>query len=367
MSNKSTTKFRLMAISCISHEDMIPKKEHQIDSYKGQGFTFIFSISKDNSVKNKELTIKHDPTILAYFLEYYSNNTINNIGWMNTVVEIIPDLYRIRDYAPYAQKLFHHPCFCIKQLDLDYFEFFEISPNTNGLLKITIPITQFIPQDFKFIFKFTGYHKISNVRMIPLVDFMTSRKSLPKSKGIFTNFLKSLFLIDRIYLYSSYNIGNDSPFIQFIESNEQNIYDENPSIEAAIFNFIDLLAYFLPLFILTYILTYYYSIVVGEAFSDVFANSKRAIYRFQSEMIREYAIHKNLPTYIDGIDSKFKDRFRAKYIYFYDDYSITKAWKEDSDRLKIEPYPKITIDSISIKEIEEIRSYLFIYNTFILN
>ncbi|CAG8655085.1 1908_t:CDS:2 [Dentiscutata erythropus] len=35
-----------------------------------------------------------DSTMLACFLEYYSNNAVRNIGWMNTVVDIIPKLYR---------------------------------------------------------------------------------------------------------------------------------------------------------------------------------------------------------------------------------------------------------------------------------
>ncbi|CAG8828875.1 10872_t:CDS:1, partial [Cetraspora pellucida] len=33
-------------------------------------------------------------TMLALFLEYYSNNAINNIGWINTVADIISKLYK---------------------------------------------------------------------------------------------------------------------------------------------------------------------------------------------------------------------------------------------------------------------------------
>ncbi|RIB10863.1 hypothetical protein C2G38_2043143 [Gigaspora rosea] len=49
--------------------------------------------------------------------------------------------------AYHAQKLFYNPCFCNKPLDLLTFEFLEISPKSNDLLKVFIPITQLIPQD----------------------------------------------------------------------------------------------------------------------------------------------------------------------------------------------------------------------------
>ncbi|KAF0551104.1 transient receptor potential cation channel subfamily a member 1-like isoform x1 [Gigaspora margarita] len=39
-------------------------------------------------------TALSDNTMLACFLEYYSNNAIHNIGWMNTVVDIIPKLFK---------------------------------------------------------------------------------------------------------------------------------------------------------------------------------------------------------------------------------------------------------------------------------
>ncbi|CAG8834218.1 45072_t:CDS:2, partial [Gigaspora margarita] len=87
-----------------------------------------------------------DNTMLAFFLEYYSNYAVHNIGWMNTVVDIMPELFK-KSYKYYAQILFYSPCFCDKEFDLFSFDILEVSLNSNDLLKVYIPITQLIPQN----------------------------------------------------------------------------------------------------------------------------------------------------------------------------------------------------------------------------
>ncbi|CAG8460976.1 16905_t:CDS:2, partial [Racocetra persica] len=389
---------------------LIESKEYALINEILFGATASLHVPQYSSWSGGKNTIRKafsDPTILAYLLEYYSNNAINNIGWMNTVVEIIPDLYRENygvDYAPYARKLFQHPCFCNKQLDLYHFEFLEISPNISGLMKIFIPITQLIPQESTLDLQEINYDKISDIRMIPLVDFTINKKLMSGSGGIIT-ILKSLFLIDRIYLYFSCKIMDYSPFIQLIKSSERDIFDENPSIGAAMTWMFILLGYplyiglsqspetyevtngnvvytmtqktldnpfsnffrailsvynwssisldtwnFWPLAVISLLGGVFFAIILqnviisfmNDAFSDAVANSKRAVYSFQSDLIYEYAIHENLPNYINDIDSKFKDKLRARYICFYDEPSITQTWKEKSSKLEFEPYPQIT-------------------------
>ncbi|KAF0530359.1 hypothetical protein F8M41_012205 [Gigaspora margarita] len=223
--------------------------------------------------KNTIHTTFSDRTMLAYFLEYYSNKAVDNdnIGWMNTVVDIIPELcksnekkskkenhkigwvntvvdiisklYKIESkeekaesYIYYAQKLFYHPCFYEKRLNLISFKFLEISPKANGLLKILIPITQLIPQDCELNLQEIDYNKIVNIRMVPLTDFATNKKIFDKREKNFTDYLNPL--ISPIQ-YSSLNDEDYSPFIKLIEKdfkeNKHDIRDilyENPLMGA---------------------------------------------------------------------------------------------------------------------------------------
>jgi hypothetical protein len=40
--------------------------------------------------------------MLAYLLEYYSENSMNHIGWMINVTKILPDLSELSDYNYYG-------------------------------------------------------------------------------------------------------------------------------------------------------------------------------------------------------------------------------------------------------------------------
>ncbi|CAG8551281.1 5195_t:CDS:2 [Dentiscutata erythropus] len=166
-------------------------------------------------------TALSDRTILACFLEYYSNNAVNNIGWMNTIIDIIPELYNkennekenVESYTYYAQKLFYKPCFCNKKLDLVSFKFLEISPKSSDLLKVLVPITQLIPQDSELDLQEIDYGKIVNIRMVPLTDFATNKKVSDIGERKSTNFLKNLISPSQ---YSSLKEEDYSPFIKII-------------------------------------------------------------------------------------------------------------------------------------------------------
>ncbi|CAG8807163.1 7678_t:CDS:2, partial [Racocetra persica] len=141
--------------------------------------------------------------MLTYFLEYYSNNAMDNIGWMNVVSEIIPALYE--------RKLVKKP--------------------SENSLKVFIPITQLVPRDARFrsyrdqvIFDFES----SDIRMVPLIDFVTNRET-PDPENKFMNVITRLFLPGR---FTSIKIENYSPFIRVLRHIEdEGSFYNNPSME----------------------------------------------------------------------------------------------------------------------------------------
>ncbi|RIB29855.1 hypothetical protein C2G38_909327 [Gigaspora rosea] len=96
----------------------------------------------------------YDPIYLGYLLEYYSNKAVEDIGWMISVGEILPELYGTSHdpknpnngfFESFIQILFYKSCFCEKGLDIPFFDFLVIPPSMNNSLEVFIPITQLIP------------------------------------------------------------------------------------------------------------------------------------------------------------------------------------------------------------------------------
>ncbi|CAG8449587.1 5257_t:CDS:10 [Dentiscutata erythropus] len=318
-------------------------------------------------------------TMLACFLEYYSNNAVHNIGWMNTVIDIIPDLLKGEKgnnfmksetdlkseyYKYYVEKLFYSPCFCDKELDLFSFKILEVSPKSNELLKVFIPITQLIPQNSKLNLQEIDFDKVTNLRMVPLADFTMNKKIPDIKKGKLRKFLEILFSP------SKYLSPDEILRLRIFEDFAQNLN--------ILFNIIVALRQFLLFFMLIiiamghalYILLGYSSyiglnqtveeqvnpfssiisaILAVDAFSDAVKDSKNGLYSYQIDLIHEFAyLEKSLE--FNNLDSKFKDKIRAKYICFYDDPRITKRWKKTSKQMKSKPYTKI--QSLYKKEYE---------------
>ncbi|KAF0551107.1 transient receptor potential ion channel protein [Gigaspora margarita] len=70
---------------------------------------------------------------------------------------------------------------------------------------------------------------------------------------------------------------------------------------------------------------------MSEAFSDAVKDSKHGLYRYQIDLIHEFDLLEKLLESND-LDSKFKDKIRAKYICFYDDPYITKSLKKNLNK-----------------------------------
>ncbi|CAG8805345.1 9531_t:CDS:2, partial [Racocetra persica] len=112
-------------------------------------------------------------------VDYYTKHANENIGWMNTVADVIPELYKSGEKKE-DEKDDKIGLMNRVQLDLFSFEFLEISPALDGLLKVFIPITQLIPQNSELDLQEIDIDsdKINDLRMVPLPNFTTANKRI---------------------------------------------------------------------------------------------------------------------------------------------------------------------------------------------
>ncbi|CAG8559999.1 11358_t:CDS:2, partial [Scutellospora calospora] len=187
--------------------------------------------SKEEKKPTKEIHI--DITMLTYFLEYYSNNAMDNIGWMRIVAEVIPVLYEMKygdkNYGWYAQEFFYKTCFGAKSLDFSSLKFHEVKKSSKNSLKVFIPITQLVPHDTDLVLKNISDDEIPYIRMVPLVDFTTNKDNLPAPTQI-KKYLIKLFLPGK---YSSIKNEDYSYFIRLLKViEEDDSFYDSPSMEA---------------------------------------------------------------------------------------------------------------------------------------
>ncbi|CAG8794471.1 25517_t:CDS:2 [Gigaspora margarita] len=163
-------------------------------------------------------------TIRKAFSEYYSNNAINNLEWMNTVVDIVPELYEYKEENNGKEKAYDW-----SSISFDIWSFWPLA-----------------------IISIIGSFMLVLILQNVIISFMS------------------------------------------------------------------------------------------DAFLDAVKDCKRGVYRFQIDYIHEFALfEKSLE--LNKLDSKFKNKIRAKYICFQDDPQITNSWKEISEKIKSKPYPKIKL------------------------
>ncbi|CAB4413913.1 unnamed protein product [Rhizophagus irregularis] len=79
-----------------------------------------------------------DAVMLAYLLEYYSENAMTHTGWMNNVIEIFPKLPE-----HYLETLFYKPCFGGMKFNFSN-KRFEVS-NDSLKLEVYLPVTWLMP------------------------------------------------------------------------------------------------------------------------------------------------------------------------------------------------------------------------------
>ncbi|CAG8633100.1 17097_t:CDS:2 [Gigaspora margarita] len=413
----------------------IPWKDKKIISLQDK--------KEDEEKKNTIQTALSDRTMLAYFLEYYSNKSYedkNNIGWMNTVVDIIPELYNcnedeseeenhnngwVNTVIDNISNLFKSKKIERKKAKVS-FKFLEISPKANGLLKVFIPITQLIPQDCELDLQDIDYNTIVNIRMVPLVNFTTTKKIFDIRENKYVVYLKDLF---SPFQFSSLKEEDYSPFIKLIESeNKDNIREilyENPSMGAVMNWIFTLLGYpfyiglkqspttyeiakgnnaditmtgeepdnpfsnilgsivavydwssisldswnFWPLTIISIICSFAFVIILQNIIisymSDAFSDAVKDSKRGLYRFQIDFIHDFSLlekSLEFNNLDSMFKDKIRAKYICFYDDPNITSSWNDASEKMKEKPYPVTQFDNKTILKFWESLSKDGVFN-----
>ncbi|CAG8520403.1 26986_t:CDS:2 [Gigaspora margarita] len=138
------------------------------------------------------------------------------------------------------------------------------------------------------------------------------------------------------------------------------------------FNFVDLFSLILPFIISVYILLEYYTIEDGFKYAETYIglsespttyeitngsngfnltegepenifsnpfNGKRTVLNFQSRLIYDYARLEN-SAFTSGksdFDNQLKNKLRVKYVCFYDEPSITKAWRDEAKEWETTP------------------------------
>ncbi|CAB4379740.1 unnamed protein product [Rhizophagus irregularis] len=104
-------------------------------------------------VNDLELALKfcqdRDAVMLAYLLEYYSENSMTHIGWMINVTKILPELskFSYNDYyGSYMDLLLYRPCFGEMRYNFPIRRFKELLV-CQGTLKVYVPLTSIVPKN----------------------------------------------------------------------------------------------------------------------------------------------------------------------------------------------------------------------------
>ncbi|RGB37868.1 hypothetical protein C1646_813030 [Rhizophagus diaphanus] len=117
-----------------------------------------------------------DAVMLAYLLEYYSENSLSHIGWMINVTKILPELSKHK-YANYVDLLYFKSCFGEMKYNFSNKRFKTVSFKQD-LLEVYLPLTQLIPTNFVSLVTYSNYRKLrcdmsSDICMVPLPNFTT--------------------------------------------------------------------------------------------------------------------------------------------------------------------------------------------------
>ncbi|GES88076.1 hypothetical protein GLOIN_2v1881093 [Rhizophagus clarus] len=179
-----------------------------------------------------------DAVILAYLLEYYSENSMTHIGWMINVTKILPELSlsNYDYYANYMDLLLYKPCFGEMKYNFPIKRFKELSVQQDTL-KVYIPLTQLISPKEIFGYKRIRNNILPDIYMVPLPNFTThDLKTKEKTKkSIVGKLLTIICFVRKAFIPPYYKKLNDrdlSPFLQ-IEKNENEFFNI-PSMGATI-------------------------------------------------------------------------------------------------------------------------------------
>ncbi|CAG8729898.1 1909_t:CDS:2 [Rhizophagus irregularis] len=258
-----------------------------------------------------------DSVMLAYLLEYYSENSMIHIGWMINVTNILPDLSKLSNhdyYGNYMDLLFYKPCFGEMKYNFPIKRFRALSV-CQGTLKVFVPLINLISTNSSDFFSYNKMRGdiLPDIYMVPFPNFTTRDTKIEgksKKKGIVHFLRKTLFPPGYKNLEDKYL----SPFLQINKSNEA--FFTIPAIEAVINSrWYQAMAYWIgPLSLYTIFFILFASL-------PVFINNKTEMYKI-SEIIG-FAIFYYIGIYLLMIEFMQIRKYKIKYITIFNIFNLS--------------------------------------------
>ncbi|PKY54861.1 hypothetical protein RhiirA4_427076 [Rhizophagus irregularis] len=196
---------------------------------------------KDISLKSaNDLTLAlkfcqdQDAVMLAYLLEYYSENSMAHIGWMINVTRILPELSELSNhdyYGNYMDLILYKPCFGEMKYNFPIRKFRALSVCQDTLV-VYVPLTKLLSTNSSEHFLYDKMREdISpDTYIVPLPNFTTHDIKIEgKFKNGIIHFLRKTLFPP---VYKNLGDENFSPFLR-IKKNERAFFSI-PAIEATI-------------------------------------------------------------------------------------------------------------------------------------
>ncbi|GET65906.1 uncharacterized protein OCT59_016863 [Rhizophagus irregularis] len=216
--------------------------------------------------------------IVAYLLEYYTENSLKHIGWLSTVSEALPDLikYNLKNFI---KEIFYKRCISGVEISnmIDYTdltpkeieatvkesqEFIAFNPNTK-LISTKDEKQKSISLRLKKLYMkiFSNTENLSpTVKIIPLRNFTVCRRYDKQKNRIFLSKIFQAAFIPRGYLK---NIQL-SPLVQIVRNEKDDDIFDNPAMEAAInYKWVPTRNYFLRVFFIYILFAACFAALVG--------------------------------------------------------------------------------------------------------
>ncbi|CAB5392891.1 unnamed protein product [Rhizophagus irregularis] len=175
--------------------------------------------------KSRDSRRNRDSVMLAYLLEYYSENSMAHIGWMINVTKILPKLSE-HGYDNYLNSLYYKPCFGEMKYNFSS-NIFQTSANKDTL-KVYVPLTRLIPINSFNIFNYAKISDdiLSDIYMVPLPNFTTYDPKIKAKTGI-------VYFLRKILLPPGYKNLDNNNFSSFLKiEKKKSTFFNIPAMEA---------------------------------------------------------------------------------------------------------------------------------------
>ncbi|CAB4479263.1 unnamed protein product [Rhizophagus irregularis] len=175
--------------------------------------------------KSRDSRRNRDSVMLAYLLEYYSENSMAHIGWMINVTKILPKLSE-HGYDNYLNSLYYKPCFGEMKYNFSS-NIFQTLANKDTL-KVYVPLTRLIPINSFNIFNYATISDdiLSDIYMVPLPNFTTYDPKIKAKTGI-------VYFLRKILFPPGYKNLDNNKFSSFLKiEKKKGTFFNIPAMEA---------------------------------------------------------------------------------------------------------------------------------------